>query len=364
MQPIQAREVLFKNEELLWFLLTASAEALLVTDDMGALVYVSPNACALFKADTEELFPTGKISDLLGENLIDPEELNGTGEIRDIERRIVSAGGEERILLVDVRRNMSGRGSILFACRDVTALKRAEQVLRNHARMKKEFLLMAGHELRTPLTVVHGYVELLLMQPEIDAETRQQYLNLVLEQTRDLTRITNDLLDLSRIQSDRGLGLSRRVVPLKELVERATRKILRKIPPHRIAVRLPQSPIRLFVDDAKMALVIEKLLDNAVKYSPADGKIILRGRQKGRELLFVIEDEGIGMAPEQCRRAFEPFYRADNSNTSVPGFGLGLSLAREIVEEHGGSIWLESAPGRGTKVYFTASTVGDHAEHG
>ena len=122
---------------------------------------------------------------------------------------------------------------------------------------------------------------------------------------------------------------------------------------HAFRLEFPPEPIILFIDPGKIGQVLENLLSNAVKFSPAGGIIRVSGYRTDGEYEVTVADEGIGMEPEQAARIFDKFYRADASNTAVSGLGLGMSMVKSIVETHGGRIWVESRPGRGTEVHFT-----------
>lgn len=357
------KDVLSESEKFFWYVLDATDDAVLLTDDDGFLSYVSPNATGLFGLCLEEVWQRGHISALLGEALFDPAELKRAGTIRDIVFPFPLAGGEMRTLRINVRAVDLREGSILYSCRDITEVKKAEKVLREDAQIKDEFISMAGHELRTPLTAIQGYAELLLRHLDLDAETRQHSLATIFEKAQELSQITDDLLDLSRLETAPNPHQRKTVVEAKNLVERVTQKVLRKIPRHRLDKRLPEFPIRLFVDESRMERALEHLLENAVKFSSPHGLITLCGRQEGGDFFFQIEDEGIGMSPEQVDKAFDKFYRADSSDSAIPGLGLGLSVAKKIVEEHGGRIWLESTPGKGTRVLFSIPFAEDITGH-
>ncbi|MCK5032233.1 MAG: GHKL domain-containing protein, partial [Calditrichia bacterium] len=122
---------------------------------------------------------------------------------------------------------------------------------------------------------------------------------------------------------------------------------------HMFDFNIPKKPIEIIIDREKMAQVLKNLLSNAVKYSPDGGVIQVSGAVKKDEYLVSIEDEGMGMTPEQVSKIFDKFYRADASNTAIEGTGLGMSIVKHIVEAHGGKVWVESEYGKGTKVTFT-----------
>ncbi len=247
---------------------------------------------------------------------------------------------------------------ILVSCVDISERKKAEQALRDSDLMKSEFISTASHELRTPLTAVQGFAEYLLKHPETDPETQRRCLTVIFEKAQALARITNDLLDLTRIESGQLICLKKERIDARELLERLVAQIRQTTSRHQLVTHLPEGPVFLTLDVGKMEQVLENLLSNAVKYSPKGGRITIRGENRGPNFLFSITDEGIGMTPDQMNRVFEKFYRADGSNTAIEGIGLGMSITRKILEEHGGRIWLDSEPGQGTKVFFTLPLEG------
>lgn len=357
------KDALSENEKFFWYVLDTTDDAALVTDDDGFLSYISPNTAGLFGLPVEEIWQMEHISVLLGEGLFDSAELKSAGAINHIEYRLQTPLGATRNLLINVRAVALRQGAILYCCRDITPLKASEEELRDAVRMKSEFIAMAGHELRTPLTAIQCFAELLLRQPDIDAESLQRALATIYEQAQELSKITDDLLDLSRTRS-KDLHLRKHVVDARSLVERVIQKARQKTPRHRLKEQFPESPIGLLVDETRIERVLENLLDNALKYSPPHGWITLGARQSGDDFLFWIEDEGIGLTPEQRHKVFDLFHRVDGSDTATPGLGLGLSVARAIVEAHGGRIWLESTINQGTKVSFTVPMIGGQPSHG
>jgi PAS domain S-box-containing protein len=221
-------------------------------------------------------------------------------------------------------------------------------------RMKDEFISTAAHELRTPLTTVMGYVELLLTHEQAFApEERKEFLELVYSSSGVLERLINDLLDLSTVQAGRLITLKKSRVDLAALASRAVTAWQGLTDRHQFSFEFAETQVHLCLDAGKIGQVLENLLSNAVKFSHTGGRIGVIGRRCDGEFEVTVEDEGIGMRPEQVARIFDKFYRADATNTAIGGLGLGMSIVRNIVEAHGGRIWVESEPGRGTRVHFT-----------
>ncbi|MEZ4600434.1 MAG: AAA family ATPase [Syntrophotaleaceae bacterium] len=225
-------------------------------------------------------------------------------------------------------------------------------------RLKNEFISTAAHELRTPLTIVMGYLELVMNREEpVSDEDRRNYLEIAYRHSEALAKIVEDLLDLSRVHAGRLISLNRSRQDLAALLERSASTWRGLSPRHDFTLHLPRTPIELSLDPDKIYQVLDNLVSNAVKFSPRGGKIRMKGEFLEGIFQVTVEDEGIGMHPEQVAHIFDKFYRADASDTAaVRGLGLGMSIVKQIVEGHGGRIWVESEVGRGTRVHFALPT--------
>jgi len=219
-------------------------------------------------------------------------------------------------------------------------------------RMKSEFLSHAAHELRTPMASIFGFTELLMSQ-DFDDATRKDLLSTIHTQTAWLVDIINELLDLARIESRRGKDFRIEAVPLAPLVREVAGAM--QIDPARWPLRVECAedlpPVR--ADAAKLRQALTNVLGNAVKYSPKGGAVDIRCARRSRDgnhfIGIQVADHGIGMTPAQTARVGERFYRADTSG-NIPGTGLGVTIVKEIVELHGGSLDVESEPGVGTTI--------------
>jgi PAS domain S-box-containing protein len=237
--------------------------------------------------------------------------------------------------------------------RDVTLRKKAEETLRESDRMKTEFISTAAHELRTPLTSILGFSQVLLSPENLSDAERKEFLAYIHQQARALSGMVADLLDIARIESGQGLVLKRVSCTAGELVIQLSPFLQGGPERSRFELAIVAEATPLLVDKAKMAEVFENLLSNALKYSPPGSPIRIAGEIVGESFRFSVADQGIGMTPEQVARVFDKFYRADASDTAVSGLGLGMSIVRNIVEAHGGRIWVESEPDRGTTAHFS-----------
>lgn len=359
----QVKDSFSKSEKFLWSALDTTNDAVLLTDDFGFLYFMSSNTADLFGLDIKECLAIENISDLIGERLFEPAELKIAGAIKNIEFQFNGCHNEKRTLQINVRSVDLWEGTIMYCCRDITEAKKAAQVLHDFERLKAEFLVMAGHELRTPLTVVQGYADLLLRQQDLAAETRERCLGVIFEKAQELAQITNDLLSLSDDLESRRLNLPKSMVYANHLVERVTSNLYHKIPAHQLEERLPESHVCLWVNQARIERVLEILLDHVFKNSPLKAKIILCGQQRGREFAFLIADETIEISQGQQHLVFDRFFRTDVLNQAFAAPGFGMSIARMMVEEHGGSFLHESPPGKGPRFFFTVPLVEETKSH-
>lgn len=220
-------------------------------------------------------------------------------------------------------------------------------------RMKTEFISTAAHELRTPLTSIRGFSEILLRREDIKEKERQKFLTYISDQSVNLTAIIDDLLNISRIESGLGFSLSKVPFDIAKVIKGMMPHFQEQPSGHRFKVMLPKEPVEVKVDRDKIEQVLKNIFGNAIKYSPDGGTILITGEVVEGHYQVSIEDQGIGMTSEEVERIFEKFYRADASNTAIPGTGLGMSIVKYLVEAHGGRVWVKSRKGMGTTVRFT-----------
>lgn len=231
---------------------------------------------------------------------------------------------------------------------DITELRKLERV-------RRDFVANVSHEFRTPLTAIQGFAETLLAGAMNDPQNRERFLQIIVEHSRRLARLTEDLLMLSKMDADR-LELEIRRVSVTQLIEscietarhRAAEKEIE------ISVKPANGMPDIAGDRRRLAEVLQNLLDNAVQYTLARGKIAVSAEGRNGEVIFTVADTGIGIPKADQPRIFERFYRVDAARSrELGGTGLGLSIAKHIVEVHGGRIWVDSDVGRGSQFHFS-----------
>ena len=226
-------------------------------------------------------------------------------------------------------------------------------------RLKAELISTLAHEMRTSLTSIKGYSTALLMEEAtFDLKTQQEFLEIIDEECDILQDLIHDILESSII--DAGLlRLEPQPVRLPRLAQSMIDDIAHRSEEHRFLVDCPEDFPLLDADPYRIEQVLRNLLDNAVKYSPQGGLVVVRGEVSGDNVVISVADQGAGIAPEHLNRLFEKFFRVKSaSGCHVVGSGLGLPIARTIVESHGGHIWAESKPGEGSTFYFTLPLEG------
>ncbi len=274
------------------------------------------------------------------ERLIDAA-IQGEKTIEE-ERQAVSMAGEffYRINVAPIKKKDLVTGAVLMA-QDITGIKQVEL-------MRRDFAANVSHELKTPLTVINGFLETIKTEKDLDENTRGRFLDIISLETERLSRLIEDILSLSEIETG---NLSRvETVEVDDCVFRSVELLLGKAKEKNISLEssllfggcVQGNPDRV----SQMAI---NLIDNAIKYTPQGGRVFVSTKQFGDNCILTVEDNGIGISLEDQRRLFERFYRADKSRSrELGGTGLGLSIVKHIASSMNGNVTVSSAPGRGS----------------
>ena len=235
-------------------------------------------------------------------------------------------------------------------------LQVANEKLQELDRLKSAFVSIVSHELRTPMTSIKGYVENMLDGLTGGLTERQAYyLGRVKFNVERLTRMINDLLDLSRIEAGR-VELARVPLPISELIPEIVESLQPVAQAKSISIqhRHQGAPVEISGDRDKLHQILTNLIQNAVKFTPSGGQISIETKPVAGGLVqFCVADTGCGISPDEQGRIFERFYRGETIQVDQRGAGLGLPITKSLVELHGGSIWVESVLGQGSRFYFT-----------
>ena len=235
-------------------------------------------------------------------------------------------------------------------------LYEANEELRKATQAKSEFLAHMSHELRTPLNVIIGFSELMLDEvPGGINEEQRQCLSDILAGGKNLLSLINDILDLSKIESGK-MELRLRNVVIADVIESLRSVMMPMIAPRNqsLEIDVEEGLPPVYADRGKIRQVLLNLLSNSTKFTPEGGKLKVEAVRENNWCRVSVIDNGIGIRKEGHERIFEEFYQSDNPLTKEKsGTGLGLTIAKRIVEKHGGRIWVESEYGRGSRFTFT-----------
>jgi len=329
-------------------------DAILVADGAGRYLDANPAATTLLGYSREELLamrvadvvaPGGGLVTAGYERFLRDGTWSGELELRCRDGSNVP---------VEAHSTVVGPSVYLSVIRDISQRRAA-------GRAQQDFLAMMGHELKTPLTAILAHAQ--LMRRRIAAGAPGvPHADAIIAQAVRLLRLIDDLLDTTQLTAGQ-LTLHLSATDMTRLVQDAVLQAMTVTPTHPIRVEVPEDPLIGDWDADRVGQVLQNLLANAGKYSPAGHEILVHVTARDSEALIEVRDRGTGIAPDEIPRLFERFYRTVSSTrSSVAGLGLGLHLCKLLVEAHGGRIWVDSALGQGTAVTFTLPSDQSAAE--
>jgi PAS domain S-box-containing protein len=235
--------------------------------------------------------------------------------------------------------------NIVVTVRDITHFRTAEEI-------KSTFISIVSHELRTPVALIKGYASTLRRDDaKWDRATISDSLAVIEEEADRLSKMVDDLLDASRLQAG-GLSLNRADVSLPAMAERLAERFRTQSKKHTIVVDFPGDFPVLLADENRIQQVLSNLVSNAIKYAP-EGEIRIGGQVRPEQVVVCVSDQGSGIEPNDLPHIFDRFYRSTRAVKNTKGAGLGLYLARAIIEAHGGRIWVDPKPDSGARICFS-----------
>lgn len=332
-------------------LLSSSGYATLLVDRTLKIVRFTPLAAAALQLrDTDVGRPLGDVKHAR----LYPDFIRDMGDVlqghHHVEQEFQAENGSWFLLRAEPYRNaLHGVDGVVVLLVDITSRKTAELALRESDRRKEEFLAVLAHELRNPIAPIAAGIEVLQKLPE-DSALVLRVAATMSRQTKQLVRLVDDLLEVGRINEGK-LMLRHQTVLVGDVVRDAVatlRPVLDTLE-HRLSVELPDETLLVHGDAARLGQVVGNLLHNAARYTAPHGQIKLRVCRNDGQLQLSVQDNGRGIAPEALESVFEMFYQDRESGAAEAGLGIGLTLAKKLVELHGGTIMAESAGiGRGS----------------
>lgn len=342
-------EEISDEKEKMEAILTNMADGVVALNDKGEVIHINPAAL--------QMLSIGK--DMIGQNLAQElqillninlqEFLDGksnTGEtLIKNDKAIIKS------IIAPLKRDDRIVGHILVL-QDITKQHRLEN-------MRKEFVANVSHELRTPLTTIKSYTETLLDGALEEPGISRQFMEVVNNEADRMTRLVNNLLELSRLDNketrwDRQ-PIEARVI-LEDVISKMAVNIKKKN--QKLDLNIPESSPEIFVDRDKIEQVFQNILSNANKYTPEGGTIYISLETIDNRVMIIFRDTGVGIPKEDIPRIFERFYRVDKTRSrEMGGTGLGLSIAKELIEAHEGEITIESETGKGTQVCISLQSI-------
>lgn len=351
----EAQGTLESERHRLDSILTHMTDGVVATDRRGKVITINEMATGLLHTKTEEALGRS-IIDLLGmEKTYTLRQLLESSSDQIIE--ISQPGYEDSILRADfalIRRESGFISGLVCVLHDITEQEKNEQE-------RREFVSNVSHELRTPLTSMRSYLEALADGAWEDKEIAPKFINVTLDETDRMIRMINDLLNLSRMDAQRS-PLQLELVNLNEMfhfvIERFEMMITSTNQNYRIKKDFTQRTIWVEVDPDKMIQVLDNIMNNALKYSPDGGQITCSLLETHNNVIISIADEGMGIPKKDVRRVFDRFFRVDKARSrAMGGSGLGLAISKEVIKEHGGTIWAESEEEVGSVFYISLPYV-------
>lgn len=320
-------------------ILTSSPDPILVTDQQNHLLLTNPAACRILHF--EESTSLGKpVREVINNPALINLLVASSNEDQSIELNL----GNEHTYQATASSVMAEGKPVGRVCvlRDVTSFKELDN-------LKSDFVSTVSHDLRAPLSLIRGYASMLMMVGELN-EQQNSYLRRIITGVDDMSDLVSGLLDIGRIEAGVGLQLQKR--PADEVIERVIKSVQEKAQQRHIQIvkDLDTTVVPLLeADQGLLQRALANLVDNAIKFTDSGGKVTLGLRVEPEQVVYTVQDSGIGISPADQRRLFEKFYRVSAHGTKAErGSGLGLAISKSIVDRHHGTIKVNSQLGKGS----------------
>ncbi|MDM8101369.1 cell wall metabolism sensor histidine kinase WalK [Oceanobacillus oncorhynchi] len=338
--------------------LSYMSDGVIATDQTGAVTLMNDAAARMIGSNPDDMIGDDLIDVLnLEEKIVDISKLSDSGSM------IIDFSDEETPFIiranfstvVDEEEEVTGFITVIS---DVTEQEKMEQE-------RRDFVSNVSHELRTPLTTMKSYLEALSDGAWENKEIAPRFLEVTQKETDRMIRMVNDLLQLSKMDSDE-LPMHKERTEFMGYVHQVLDRYEMNLPETITLERqIPKGKSFVWMDRDKVTQVFDNIITNAFKYSPEGGKVRVNLDVRRHMVIVSIQDEGVGIPYDKLDKIFDRFYRADRARTrKFGGTGLGLAITKELVEAHHGKIWAQSKEGRGTTILFTLPLMGSKRGRG
>lgn len=347
----ETQETMDAERRRLDSVLTHMSDGVIGTDRRGNIILINDTALNLLRIGTEDVI-NQSILELL--KLVDDYSFRDLLEVQEDILLDFSEDFSETVLIRAefsmIRRESGFISGLVCVLHDVTKKEKDEEE-------RRQFVSNVSHELRTPLTSMKSYIEALADGAWQDPEVAPEFLKVTQEETNRMIRMINDLLQLSRMDSNK-IELQKELVNLNEMfnyvLDRFDMLIKDSDKNYVIKREFTQRAIWVDIDTDRMIQVLDNILNNAMKYSPDGGTITCRLLETHKNVVLSISDEGLGIPKQNLGRVFDRFFRVDKARSrAMGGSGLGLAISKESILAHGGNIWAESEENKGSTFFIS-----------
>lgn len=352
-QDLYAR--LTRSKEYVQDILENINNGILTIDMEGRITHINKNATAMLNLASADVIGLNTREVLEGPwaEVLEAQKSEALRDGFTLETLVESPQSEDLNMPMAVSTSLllghqGRRMGVIVVLRNMGTSRELER-LRQLDALKSDFVSRVSHELRTPLSIIKSYTEALRDRvADADRDTRREFLDTVNAETDRLSELVSDLLDISRIESGT-FETDWELVSLPDALAEVVALMEKRCADHVIINRIPPDLPMILGDRDRLIQVFVNLIDNALKFSPEGGRVVIRADAASERVECSVSDGGIGIAEEDMERIFDKFYRVDhNGRYEIPGTGLGLPIVKHIVESHNGSIFVESRPGRGS----------------
>lgn len=349
----EAQDTTESERQRLDSVLRHMSDGVIATDRRGRIVIINTAALDILNLKMEHIVGTPLLDILPLEKDVTFRDLLETQEERLIQLEEDGADSMIQCEFSVIQRESGFISGLVCVLTDVTEQEKIDRERRN-------FVSNVSHELRTPLTSIKSYTEALVDGAWENKEIAPEFLNVIETETDRMMRMITDLLNLSRMDQNR-FGLEKEFVNMNELVKHIANRfemVLQSEPyrdkNYRVLTDITQRDLWVEIDQDKMTQVLDNIINNAIKYSPDGGRIIIRLMETHTDLIVSVSDEGLGISRKDIPHLFDRFYRVDKARSrAMGGSGLGLAIAQEVVQLHGGKIWVNSIENKGSTFFVS-----------